>query len=170
MNRTGKEAIIEEVGSLIKRSGAAFVADYRGLKVEDLTGLRKSLREVSATFKVVKNTLARLAFKGSEMENLAESFDGPTALIFSHDDPVATVKVVTDFSKERENLKIKTGMLGDRLLTKEDVKALSTLPDLGTVRGRIVGLLQAPAVNLARLVAAPGTQLARVVGAYSDKG
>jgi len=132
--------------------------------------LRSSLREASAEFKVVKNTLARLAFKDTEVEPLSDSFAGPTAIAFSCADPVATAKVLTSFAKEKPHLDIKCGALGSRVIDLSEVKALSKLPSLDTLRGKIVGLLQAPAAQLARLMNTPGTQVARVIQAQSDKG
>ncbi|MFQ5585746.1 MAG: 50S ribosomal protein L10 [Thermodesulfobacteriota bacterium] len=170
MNRSEKENVVADLKDTIGRSNATFVADYRGLTVKDMVGLRKSLREASSEFKVVKNTLARLAFKGTEVEPLSDSFEGPTAIAFSCADPVATAKVLTGFAEKRPNLEIKCGALGSRIIDLGEVKALAKLPGLETLRGRIIGLLQAPGTQLVRLLNTPGTQVARVLHAYSDKG
>jgi large subunit ribosomal protein L10 len=138
--------------------------------VEDIVGLRKSLREVSAEFRVVKNTLARLAFAGTEIEPLSDSFEGPTAVAFSCADPVTTAKILTSFAENKPNLDIKCGALGGKVLDLVAVKALAKLPSLETLRGRIVGLIQAPGTKIARILTTPGTQVARVIQAHSAQG
>ena len=138
--------------------------------MEDLVGLRKSLREASAEFKVVKNTLARLAFAGTEIEPLSDAFKGPTAVAFSCADPVTTAKILTSFAKEKPNLDIKCGALGGTVMDLEAVQALAKLPSLEVLRGRIVGMLQAPGTKIARILTTPGTQVARVIQAHSAQG
>ncbi len=162
--------MINSIKDAIQKSKAIFVTDYRGLKVEDVVGLRKSLREVSAEFRVVKNTLARIAYKDSDPESLIGSFEGPTAMAFSYADPVATAKVLIKFSKKKPDLKIKIGSLDNRVIDLGEIKALSELPSLDTLRGKIVSLLISSGTNLAMLMNSPATKVVRVTRAYSERG
>jgi large subunit ribosomal protein L10 len=135
-----------------------------------MVGLRRFLREVSAEFRVVKNTLACIAYKDSELESLIGSFEGPTAMTFSYADPVATAKVLVKFSKEKPNLKIRIGSMGSKVLNLGEIKALSELPSLDTLRGRIIVLLRSSGTGLAMLMNSPATQVVRAIKAYSESG
>lgn len=167
LDRVEKQSVIDETKEMVARSNAAFVVGYRGLNVEELTGLRRSLKVVSGNFRVVKNTLARIAFQNTELEPLINSLKGPTAITFSYTEPVAVLKVLTKFAKGQKHLEIKAGMVDERLVTSDDMKTLSDLPAFEVLRGRIVECIQAPALNLVRLTVAPGAQLARVFNAHS---
>lgn len=138
--------------------------------MDELVGLRMSLREASSEFRVVKNTLARLAFAGTEMEPLSDACAGPTAVAFSCADPATTAKILTGFAKEQPKLDIKCGVLGGTVMNLEAVQALATLPSLDVLRGRIIGMLNAPATKIARILTTPATQVARVIEAHSAQG
>ena len=117
---------------------------------------------------MTKNRLTRLAVKGTDAEAIGDLFAGPTAMGFS-EDPVAAPKVLSKFAKENEKLIILGGVMGDTVLDVDGVKALASLPSLDELRGKIVGLLQAPAQKVASVLQAPAGQLARVLAAYSEK-
>lgn len=128
------------------------------------------MREAGAQFKVTKNTLARLALKDTEYEALADSFTGPTAIAVS-EDPVAAAKAAAKFAKENEKLVLLAGaMSGGQVLDADGVKALASLPSLDELRGKLVGLLQAPAGKIAQVLQAPGGQVARVLSARAEQG
>jgi large subunit ribosomal protein L10 len=127
------------------------------------------MRAAGANFKVTKNRLARRAFAGTKFERLSPMFTGPTAIAFSRD-PVAAAKVAVEFANKNDKLQIVGGSLGTEQLDAKGIKALATLPSLDQLRGKILGLLQAPATRIASVLQAPAGQLARVFAAYGKAG
>ena len=128
----------------------------------------RQMREAGATFKVTKNRLTKLALADTPYAGLSELFQGPTAIAYS-DDPVAPAKVAVKFAKDNKKLVVLGGGMEEEVLDANGVQALATLPSLDELRGKLVGLLQAPATKIAGVLQAPGGQLARVVSAYSAK-
>jgi large subunit ribosomal protein L10 len=126
------------------------------------------MRDAGAQFKVAKNRLALIALEGTKYGPIGDMLTGPTALATSID-PVAAAKVAVEFAKTTDRIEIVGGAMGDTLLDVNGIKALAALPSLDELRGKLVGLIQAPASKIARTVAEPGAQLARVVGAYAAK-
>ena len=170
MNRTEKQQLIDELHRELQSSAHAVLVDFRGLSVPAATEFRKRMRASGSRYRVVKNSLALRASKGTALERLEARFEGTTGIAFTGDDPVAMAKVLMDFAKENPALSVKAGVVsGSQVLDAEGVKALSTMPGLAELRGRLLGLLQAPAARLVRVLAAPGQQLARVVKAHQDK-
>lgn len=169
MNRTEKQETVEAVRETLLNSEAVVVVHYKGLTVAQITDLRNQLRPEGGQLKVAKNTLAKLATEGTPYEGLKDLFTGPTALAVSKD-PVTAAKVAYNFAKTNDKLVILGGGLGDKVLDKKAVEALAQLPSLDEVRGKLVGLLQAPAVKIARVLAAPAQQLVGVTQAYGQKG
>jgi large subunit ribosomal protein L10 len=165
LNRTDKEAVIAELHAKMARSRAAIVAEPRGLDVETITALRKKLRDAKVEYRVVKNTLAARAAKGTPVESVADRFVGPTALVMSYDDVVAPAKLLTEFMKDRENFTIRAGVVEGALLDAKGVAALAKLPGLNELRAQILGMLAQPATKLARIIGTPAQQLARVLDA-----
>jgi large subunit ribosomal protein L10 len=133
-----------------------------------MSDLRSRMRANGAAFKVAKNRLVMRALKGTPVEGISHLFKGPTGIAFSAD-PVAASKVAVAYAKDNAKLVILGGSVGATALDANGVKAVAELPSLDELRGKIVGLLQAPATKLAGLLQAPGGQLARVIGAYSKK-
>jgi large subunit ribosomal protein L10 len=125
------------------------------------------MREAGGSFKVTKNRLAKIALKGTKFEGLADQFTGPTAIAVSSD-PVAAAKIAVEFAKKNEKLQIICGSLETESLDADAVKALAKLPSLDELRGKLIGLIQAPATKIAGVLQAPGGQLARVFGAYGS--
>jgi large subunit ribosomal protein L10 len=169
MNRTEKQEAIQAYNGLFNDSGSVVVCHYKGLTMPDLNAFRSKLREEGGHFTVTKNTLAKLATKGTDYEGLAELFSGPTGIVYSQD-PVAAAKVAYNFAKDHENLVILGGGLGAKVLDKAGVEALAKLPSLDEVRGKLVGLLQAPATQIARVLQAPAQAMVGVTQAYGQKG
>ncbi len=165
--RAKKASIVEDLNGVFK-SPVVVVARYTGMTVAEMGTLRGRVREAGASFRVTKNLLAKRALKDSERSGLSELFTGPTAVSWS-EDPIAAPKALSRFAKENEKLVIIGGVMGATLLTAEQVKALAALPSIDELRGRIVGLLQAPATKLAQLLKAPGGQLARLLSAHAEK-
>ena len=168
MLRSNKKTFVTELESIYKASNSVIVTHYHGLTVSEVTKLRRSLRDNGASFKVVKNTLSKIAAKNAGLAGDSEVFSGPTAIAYS-EDPVAAAKGVVEFAKTNDNLKIISGIVNDTVLDVSSIEQLAKLPSLDALRGKIVGILQAPAANLARVVQAPAGALARVVQAYADK-
>jgi len=169
MLRSEKKNFVSELEEIYKNSSSIIITHYHGLTVSEITSLRNSLRENGASFKVVKNTLSKIAALNVEHTYEDSLFTGPTAIAYSAD-PVAAAKGVVEFAKANDNLKIIGGIVNNKILNISEVKTLATLPSLDQLRAKIIGLLQAPASNLARVVKAPAGGVARVISAYADKG
>lgn len=144
-----KAQVVEQLKEKFEGSQATVLVDYRGLNVAEITELRKQLRENNIDYKVYKNTLARRAVEGTELESLTDTLVGPTALAFSKDDVVAPAKVLHNFAKEHKNLEIKGGVIEGKVASLDDIKELSTLPDHTGLVSMLLSVLQAPIRNLA---------------------
>jgi len=169
MLKAAKKAVAAELHQLLEGTYLVVVTRPTGMSVAELTELRRRLRGAGARLRVTKNTLARRAVGGTKFAGLAALFAGPTAIAYS-EDPVAAAKVAVQFAKENEKLVIVGGALGERVLGLSEVKALATLPSLDQLRGKLAGLLVAPAGRLAALLKAPQGSVARVIAAYGSKG
>jgi large subunit ribosomal protein L10 len=168
MDRAQKPVLVADLNAVFGEVGVVVVTRNLGLTVAQSTVLRNKMREAGATYKVTKNSLAKIAAKGTAYEGLSALLTGPIALASSVD-PVAAAKVVVEFAKTNDKLEIVGGSMGSDLLTVDGVKALATLPSLDELRAKIVGLIQAPATKLVQIIQAPAGQLARVLGAYATK-
>ncbi len=168
MDRAQKEATVAALNKTFGEVNLVIVTHQSGLTVAETIDLRRKVRHAGASFKVTKNRLTRLALEGTKFEALQSLMTGPTALAASVD-PVAAAKVCVEFAKANEKLTIVGGALGEKLLDIEGVKSLARLPSLDELRGKLVGVLQAPATKLAVVLQAPAGQLARVVGAYGSQ-
>lgn len=169
VQKSEKETSVSELKEKFSKANAAVLGEYRGLKVGELSKLRRALRGVSAEVKVAKNTLAKIAAKGTSVERLEGQLHGPVAIVLSYADQAAMAKVLTEFAKEQEKFKITAGVLGTTLLDAKGIKALAELPGINELRAKLVGLIQAPGSKIARVLVTPGTQVARVVKGYSEK-
>lgn len=170
MDKEEKKDAIDELHEKFSRAKAAVITGYSGINVEQITELRSKLRKAHVEYRVVKNTLARKAAEGTGLEPLKDYFVGPVGIALGYDDVVAPAKVLFEFSKTQDKLMLKIGVLDGKLLKQADIKALANLPSLNTLRGKIVGLLQAPPSRIVGVLAAPGGQIARVLKAKADKG
>ncbi len=166
MDRTQKEDLVASLRATFDETNMIVVTHYTGLTVAEMGDLRGQMREAGASFKVTKNRLTRLALEGTKYEGLSELFTGPTAIAYS-EDAVAAAKVAVKFSKQNEKLVVIGGALGSEMLDVDAVKALATLPSLDELRGKIVGLLNAPATRIAGVLQAPAGQVARVIAAHA---
>ncbi|MFK7898032.1 MAG: 50S ribosomal protein L10 [Myxococcota bacterium] len=173
LTRQQKEDQVAELRDKFGRATSVFVADYRGLGVKKMEALRGGLRDAEASeseFRVAKNSVLRLASEGGPAEGLKEHFTGTTSIAMSFGDPVALAKTLVDYAKENEKFELRSAMLDGEVLDVADISKLATLPSLDELRGKIVGLLQAPASKIARILNEPGGQVARVVAAKSEAG
>ena len=158
MNRDEKAQLLEDLKQLFNDSDVIVVSHYKGLTVKDVSELRNNVRNAGAGFRVTKNRITRLALKDTKFEGLADLFTGPTAIAFASD-IVTACKVCVEFSKTNEKFVVLGGGLGSEVLTSDDVKRYASIPTMDELRAKLIGLLQAP-----------GAQLARVTKAYSEKG
>jgi large subunit ribosomal protein L10 len=168
MDRAEKAQTVEALKGVFAKSGVVVISHYTGLTVAEMTSLRVRLREAGAGLKVVKNRLAKIALSGTPGEAVSDLFKGPVAIAFSPD-PIAATKVAVAYAKEKDNFVLLGGIMGATVLDQNALKALATLPSLDELRGKIVGLIQAPATKIAGVIQAPGAQLARVLNAYATK-
>ncbi|MFB5268938.1 50S ribosomal protein L10 [Paenibacillus enshidis] len=149
-----KQETVEAVTAKLRESATTVVADYRGLTVAQVTELRKQLREAGIEFQVLKNTLLRRATAAAELTDLDSALTGPTAIAFSADDVVAPAKILNDFAKKNDALKLKGGVLEGRVVSVEEVKALAELPSREGLLSMLLSVLQAPVRNFALAVKA----------------
>ncbi|WP_319530319.1 50S ribosomal protein L10 [uncultured Cohaesibacter sp.] len=168
MDRAEKQEAVSALHETLKSAEVVVVAHYAGLTVAEMTALRSQMREAGATVQVAKNRLVKLALQGTDAEPIADLFAGQT-LIATSGDPVSAPKVASEFAKKNDKLVILGGAMGTTVLDTAGVNALATMPSLDELRGKIIGVLQAPATKVAQILQAPGGQLARVFGAYAKK-
>jgi len=169
LNRSSKEQMVAELVDQLAGANAAFLADYRGLNVEKVNQLRTELRNAGAEYRVVKNTLLRLAAKGTTVECLDAELAGPTALTLVSGDPVAPAKVLSEFAKNNDKFQLKAGALEGKRLSIEDIKALAELPSREVLLGRLLGTLNAPVSNFVGVLAAVPRSLVQALAAIQDK-
>lgn len=169
LNRTEKEQVISELHEKMAKVKIAIVAEPKGLDVATVNDLRKKLRDSKVEYRVIKNSLAARAAKGTSVEKVADKFVGPTALVMSYDDVIAPAKVLADFMKDRENFAIRTAVVEGKLVDAKGIQALAKMPGLLELRGQIAAMIAQPATKLARTLAAPGQQLALVLAARRDQ-
>ena len=168
LTRAQKEEQVAEMRDKIGRATSIIVADYRGITVKGANELRSKVREGEYEYQVVKNSVLKLACAGTDAEVLSEHFSGPTSVALSYGDPVGLAKVLVDYSKENDVFELKGGFLDGKAIDTGEIATLATLPSLDELRGKLVGLLQAPAGKLARLLNEPAGQMARLVAARKD--
>lgn len=168
MDRSQKADSVAQLNAVFNEAGVVVVTRNLGLTVAQSTELRAKMREAGASYKVAKNRLAKLALEDTPYEGLEEYLSGPTALGYS-EDPVAAAKAAVDFAKSNDRLEIVGGSMGGQLLDEAGIKALASMPSLDELRGKLVGLVNAPATKIAQVVNAPAAKLARVFGAYGAK-
>ncbi|OYU36641.1 50S ribosomal protein L10 [Novosphingobium sp. PASSN1] len=168
MDRSQKAESVAFLNEVFGEAGAVVITRNLGMTVAQSTALRIKIREAGASFKVAKNSLAKIAIAGTDYEGLSEFFTGPTAIAASAD-PVAAAKAVVDFAKTNDKLEIVGGAMGSVVLNADGIKALATMPSLDEMRAKLIGLIQAPATKIAQLTTAPAAKLARVFAAYAEK-
>jgi large subunit ribosomal protein L10 len=169
VERAAKKQAIDELNGVFKNTSVAVVAHYSGLTVAQMQGLRRQMKHAGAVVKVSKNRLAKIALEGTDVASIGSLLQGPTVIATSND-PVAAPKIAVEFARTNEKFVILGGAMGTTVLNLDGVKALASLPSLDELRGKIVGLIMAPATKLAQLTNAPAAKLARVVQAYASKG
>ena len=160
------------VGDLTKRFAGAELSlfvGYQGCTCQELTSLRRKLRPIGAEMAIVKNTLVRRALKGTPCEGVAGDLEGPTAVIWSSNDPVAPAKLALDFSKGNEKFVLKAGALGDSVLDAKGIESLASLPSRDELLANLLALINAPATRLLQTMNAPATEVVRLLSAWKDE-
>ncbi|MBK5197082.1 MAG: 50S ribosomal protein L10 [Methyloceanibacter sp.] len=168
MDRTEKRDVVTALHDVLAKTGVVVVAHYAGLSVAAMTRLRSDMRSAGGQVKVAKNRLVRLALEGTDAKGIAELMRGPTCIAYSAD-PIAAPKVAVKFAKTNEKFVILGGAMGATVLDAKGVTSLAELPSLDELRSSLIGLIQAPASKIARILNEPGAQLARVFAAYGNK-
>ena len=168
MDRSQKADAVAALNATFNEVGVVVITRNLGMTVAQSTLLRTKMRDAGASFKVSKNSLARLAIEGTSYAAIGDMFTGPVALASSVD-PVAAAKVAVDFAKTNDKLEIVGGAMGTQVLNPEGIKALAALPSLDALRSRLIGIVQAPATKIAQVIVAPASKLARVFNAYAEK-
>ena len=144
MNKDKKKSYIEEMKVFFNKTSSIFVTHYQGLTVKQIDQLRAEMRKHGILFKITKNRITKLALEGSKFKKLENLFSGPTAVVFS-EDAITSAKILTKFAKSNSSLKIIGGIMEEEPLSVEDVEKIATLPTLDEARGKIIGILSAPA-------------------------
>lgn len=170
MDRAAKEAFVQDFGERLSRAQLAVVTDFRGLDVPRMTEFRQKVAEVEGVeFQVVKNRLMTLALTGTEFESLIEHFTGTNAVLIGYADVVEAAKVLTEFAKTNQELKLKGGAMDGKTLSVDQVKALASLPPKEVLQAQLLGVLQGPARNLVSVLANVNRQILNVLSAYQAK-
>ena len=169
MRLEDKKAFVEEVNAVAGGALSAVAAEYRGLSVAEMTALRKEARDKGVYMRVVKNTLARRAISGTEFECMKDTLKGPILLAFAKEDPGSSARVIREFAKGHEALRVVSLSVGGRLLPATDLATLADLPTLDQARAMLLGLLNAPMTRLARTLAEPAAMLARTLSARGEQ-
>ena len=147
-----KQPIVEEISATIKDAASVVVVDYRGLTVAEDTQLRKQLREAGVTYKVYKNTLVSRAVEGTDFESLRDVLEGPSAFAVSADDATAPARILAKFAKTAPKLEIKAGVVEGTYYDAEGMKAIASVPSREELLSKLLGSLQSPITNLARVL------------------
>lgn len=163
LTRTQKENIVESYQEGLAASPNAFLVNFSGVSVPEVTDLRRRIRELGCRYEVVKNRLALRAFEGTAFEGLVEHFEGPTAIAFGGEDPVALAKVLTDFAKEVPAIEFKAGLVDGQAVAGAEVKAIASLPSREDLIAKLLYLLQSPVSRLVRGLGAIPQQFVSVL-------
>lgn len=147
-----KQPVVEEISASIKDAQSVVLVDYRGLTVEQDTNLRKQLREAGITYKVYKNTMMNFAFKGTDCESLSQHLEGPNAIAISKTDATAPARILAKFAKDAKALEIKAGIVEGTYYDAAGMEAISKIPSREELLGKLLGSIQSPIANFARVI------------------
>ena len=168
MDRIGKEQLVQGVAEKVKQSAAFFLTEYRGLKVSEMTELRRELKKVQSDLQVVKNRLMKRAIDGGKFEGLEEHLKGPTAIAFVSEDAVGAAKVLTKYAEEFEPFSLRAGVLKGEVIGLDKITTLSKLPSKEELYAKLLATLMAPVTNVVRALNGVPTKIVRVMAAIKD--
>lgn len=169
LNLEGKKAIVAEVSNVASKAISLVVADYRGLDVPAMTELRLKARETNVHLRVIRNTLARRAFKDTELECIQEALVGPLMYCFAEDEPGAAARLCKDFAKKNDKFEVKALTVAGQLYSANQLDAVAALPSKKEALSSLAAVLMAPATKLVRTIAEPHSQLVRALEDYRKK-
>ncbi|MCD6153791.1 MAG: 50S ribosomal protein L10 [Syntrophobacterales bacterium] len=169
MNRSKKEQIVAELQEKLKDVKLAILADYSGLNVEKITDLRNELRKSDAEFRVIKNTLFRIASKDTDFRLFDDYLKGPLALIMNFGDVVESTKTLVNFARKNEELELKAGVFDNRFLTNEQIKTLSELPSREVLLGKLLSMMVAAQTSLVTVLSGVPRKFVQTLEAYRVK-
>jgi large subunit ribosomal protein L10 len=164
-----KKKTVDTLTQEAKDCTGLIITAFKGLKTTEINEFRAKLKPLKGTYRIVKNSLTRIALKNAGMEALAEALKGPSAIVIEKGDPVATIKIVFDFAKSHENIKVSAGYLDGKVVSDKELKAISTLPAREVLIAHLLGTLQAPMVNLVSVLQAPMRDLVGVLDQIAKK-
>lgn len=168
LNLEQKKAIVSEVAEVADKAFSAVAAEYRGLSVDEMTDLRVQARNAGVYLRVVKNSLARRAFEGTDFECMSEGLTGPLVLALSQEDPGSAARVINDFAKDNEKLEVKLVSIGGKLLDPGEIKTLAKMPTYDQAISMLMAVMKAPVEKLARTMNEVPGKLVRTVAAVKD--
>ncbi len=169
ISKERKNELVNQYVVWANQSKAMFMTEYLGLSMKQIDELRTKVRESGSEFHIVKNTLGKVAFEQAGLDAPEKLLEGSTAIMFAFKDAPEAAKVISEYARTSDFVKIKGGYLDGRRISAEDVKALADLPPLPVMRAQLLGVIMAPASKLARTLAEPARQVAAVLKAYADK-
>ncbi len=169
MNKTEKSTLVAELAENFGRASIALLSEYKGMSAGESDDMRRRIRAARGEFRVAKNTLLRRAVVGTKFALLEGQLGGSVGLILSYDDPVELAKTVSSFKDLGEKFKIRGGVLDGKPLTPAEINDLASLPPREVILAQLLGLIQAPATHLVRLLNEPGSSLARLIDAIGRK-
>jgi len=164
-----KKAIVAEVANVANKALSVVVADYRGIKVSDITKLRSEARKSGVYVRVVRNTLARRALQGTSFECMGDTLIGPVLLAFAESELSASARLIRDFAKTNDKLKVMALSLGGQVLKSDQLEMVAKLPTKEEAISKLLSVMQAPIAKFVRTVAAPHTKLVRTLAAVRDQ-
>jgi large subunit ribosomal protein L10 len=164
-----KKAIVSEVATVAKKALSVVAADYRGLTVSEMTELRRRARQVGVHLQVVRNTLSRRAFEGTDFECMKDALSGPLFLAFAMDAPGAAARLIRDYAKDHEKLEVKAISISGKLMDASALEMLASLPTLEEALTKLVFVMKAPIEKFVRTLAAPTAKLVRTIAAVRDQ-
>lgn len=168
MEKSEKLEFVQNLKSNLESAELLIVTQPSGLTVSEVSDLRAKMRESGASYKVVKNSLAKIALKDTPFAGVSEDLKGPIAFAYSAD-PVSAAKAAVGYAKDNEKFSVISGVMSGSVMTKDQVVALSKLPSLDELRAKLMAVITTPAQQVASVLSAPGRQIAQVVSAYSQK-
>jgi large subunit ribosomal protein L10 len=169
LNKREKEQVVSDLHKRVEQFKAVVLTSYRGLNVEQITGLRRRLREEKIAYNVVKNTMMKLAAKGTDLEKLTDYFEGPTAIAIAYHDPIPLAKIMSEFQKTQPLLEIKAVLVEGKVAPPGELKALASMPPREVMFSQILGGIQAPASQVGGVIMNGIQQVLQVLQARADQ-